>query len=125
MNILNDIIQPTLVYEVSLTIEQKIFFENKKWLIDHFHDMVTQNDFVKLNLFFVKNTNPIDDDHLRYQKIVAQYYISDNNILQKYFEKQAKKMRSQVIDKLGNSYSVSRRVLEFAEVFNNENYRSC
>lgn len=110
----------SLVYEVNLTVQMDVFLKNKKWLVDHFHTMVVENSFTKLDLFFVKNVDPIDDNHLRFQKIVAQYYIPDYETLQNYFEKQAKKMRSQVFEKLGAFYSVSRRVLEFAETFNNQ-----
>lgn len=105
------------VYEVNLTIEKELFDKNKDWLIHHFHEMVTSNNFSKLKLFFVKNTDPINDAHMRYQKIVAQYYITDYKILHDYFEKQANNMRSQVFEKLGHCYSVSRRVLELAEHF--------
>ncbi|EKD75391.1 MAG: hypothetical protein ACD_44C00144G0005 [uncultured bacterium] len=108
---------PIFVYEVNLTIEIPIFNQHKTWLIEHFHDMVTKNNFMELKLFFVKNTDPTNDEYLRYQKIVAQYYISDYKILQDYLEKQSKKMRSQVIEKLGYHYSVSRRVFELAETF--------
>ncbi|EKD74095.1 MAG: hypothetical protein ACD_45C00079G0004 [uncultured bacterium] len=105
------------IYEVNLTIQRDIFETHRTWLIDHFHQMVKQNNFIQLNLCFLKNTNPIDDHHLRYQSIVAQYLISDYPILEEYFEKQAKVMRSQVVDKLGCHYTVRRRVLEVVESF--------
>ena len=114
--------QPNLgfVYEVNLTIEAHVFDENESWLINHFHEMVTENNFITLNLFLVRNTNPTDDSHLRYKKIVAQYYVPNYTDLQKYFEAQAKKMRSQVVEKLGYHYSVSRRVLEHIETFDDK-----
>lgn len=105
------------VYEVNLTIEELVYQKNRAWLIDHFHDMVNLNKFDKLKLFSVKNVNPIDDNHMRYQNVVAQYYISDYKVLQDYLEKQAKTMRSQVVERLGHGYSVSRRVLQAVEDF--------
>lgn len=90
-------------------------------MIEHFHEMVTKNNFIKLDLFFEQNTDPIDNIHLRYQKLTVQYYISNEAILQTYFNKQAKEMSSQVIDSLGCHYSVSRRIFELVETFYNEN----
>jgi len=107
----------SFIYEVNLTIDKSIFDENKLWLIDHFHDMVSDNKFIKLELFFVKNTDPINDDHLRYQKVTAQYHIADYETLQQYLEKQANAMRSQVLDRLKGHYSIVRRVLEHVESF--------
>ena len=109
------------IYEVNLTIEINTFLKHEPWLIDHFHQMVVDNNFIKLDLFYVKNVDPINDEHLRYKKITAQYHIMNYEILEKYFEKQAKKMRSQVTEKLETHYHVSRRVLELTETFNNEN----
>lgn len=105
------------VYEVNLTIELDLYEANKSWLISHFHEMVVENNFKALKLFIVRNTDPIDDSHLRYQKLVAQYFVSSHEQLQIYFEKQAKRMRSQVIEKLGCHYTVSRRVYELIEKF--------
>lgn len=108
------------IYEVNLSIELPKFLENKDWLISHFHDMVIENNFTKLNLFFLKNVDSLDDSHLRYQKLTAQYYISNYQILKDYLEKEAKKMRSQVTERLGRHYTVSRRVLELVETFKND-----
>ena len=125
MNISVNPVKSVFVYEVNLTIEINVFAEHKDWLLNHFHSMVIENNFIKLNLFFVKNIDPIDDTHLRYQKVVVQYYVSDYGTLQRYLEKQAKKMRSQVVEKLGPHYSVSRRIFELVEIFNNERHPSC
>ena len=108
------------VYEVNLTIEKKLFDKNKDWLIDHFHQMVISNNFIKLDLFYQKNVDPINDEHMRYQRIVAQYLVDDYDVLHNYFDKQAKVMRSQVVEKLGYGYSVNRRVFEKIETFENE-----
>jgi hypothetical protein len=114
----------TFVYEVNLTIEKPVFIENEAWLIAHFKEMVTENNFIKLRLFMDRNPNPIDDTHLRYQKIIAQYYVAGYDALKTYFEEQAKKMRSQVSDRLGHHYTVSRRVFELVSCFDNEDYQS-
>lgn len=120
MSALSESPNTTLVYEVNLTIEKKIFHEHKDWLIQHFHEMVIENQFTKLNLFYVRNMDPTNDEHMRYQKIVAQYFISHPEILARYFEKQAKSMRNQVIEKLGSHYTVTRRVFEWVECFEGE-----
>ncbi len=105
------------LYEVNLTIEKKIFEINKEWLIEHFHEMVRDNKFIKLNLFFVKNMNPIDDNDLRYQSLVAQYYVPNIENLLSYFERFSKNTRSQVSEKLGCNYNVTRRVLEIIDIY--------
>ena len=108
------------IYEVNLTIEKEIYEQNRAWLYQHFHDMVKENGFKLLRIFSVKNMDPTNDHHLRYYSIVSQYEICNFNTLEQYFEKQAIMMRSQVVDKLGKHYSVSRRVLELVDVFDPE-----
>ncbi|HLB42967.1 MAG TPA: DUF4286 family protein [Gammaproteobacteria bacterium] len=125
MNISTPLSNSVVVYEVNLTISTTIFEEHQGWLIDHFHSMVTENNFIKLNLFFVENMDPTNDEHLRNKKIVVQYYVSDFETLQKYFEKQAKQMRNQVVSRLGQHYSVSRRVFKLIETFHNEDNQLC
>ena len=105
------------LYEVNLTIEKNVYETNKEWLIQHFHEMVRDNNFIKLNLFFEKNMNPIDDNDLRYQSLVAQYYIPNIENLLNYFKKLSKNSRSQVTEKLGCHYRVSRRVLEIMDAY--------
>lgn len=110
-------VEMMFVYEVNLIIKKDVFNQHKQWLLDHFHEMVIDNEFSKLHLFFVENTDPIDDAHIREQKIVAQYYVSCYEILQRYLEKQAARMRSQVYEKLGNNYLVNRRIFKIAEIY--------
>lgn len=61
--------------------------------------------------------NPIDDNDLRYQSLVAQYYIPNFENLINYFKKISNNSRSQVTEKLGCHYTVTRRVLEIMEVY--------
>jgi hypothetical protein len=109
-----------IVYEVNLTMRNTIFKKNKEWLIDHFHKMVIQNKFIKLQLFTVKNMDPLNDNDLRETKITAQYYVCDFAVLQSYFAKKARQMRDQVLETLDCHYSVSRRILECIEIFENK-----
>ncbi|MFI4956571.1 MAG: DUF4286 family protein [Gammaproteobacteria bacterium] len=108
------------IYEVNLTIQESSYNRHEDWLIEHFHDMVSLNGFDGLRLFSNKNVNPLDDNHMRYRNLVVQYYVSDYKILETYLKKQAIKMRSQVFEKLGDGYTVTRRVLEAIEIFNKE-----
>lgn len=108
------------VYEVNLTIEKEVFRENETWLIEHFRDMVNKSKFIQAKVFAVKCINPIDDDHLRYEQLVVQYYISDYRILCRYLEEQASTMRSQVTERLGHHYMVNRRIYKLIETFRHQ-----
>ena len=105
------------IYEVNLTIQTDIFIEHKAWLIEHFHEMTKNNNFVKLNVFVDVNMNPLSDDHFRYQKITAQYFVRDMQNIEAYLEQQSKNMRSQVFEKLGNASTISRRVLRAIDIY--------
>ncbi len=107
------------VYEVNLSVDIDIFNKNREWLLNHFHEMVYKNGFDSLNLLFIENVDPINDSFIRKQEIVAQYYISDFSVLSDYLKKQSLKMRSEVYERLGNKYSISRRVLKVVDRFIN------
>lgn len=106
-----------VIYEVNLCIEKPIFEENKSWLIEHMHDMVRENNFLKVHIFYEENFNLVNDDLMRYVKITAQYHVNSLANLTTYLEKNAKKMRSQVVDRFQSHYSVSRRVLTLDSIF--------
>ena len=105
------------IYEVNLSVKTDVFIKHKTWLIEHFHEMTKNNNFVKLNVFVDVHMNPLSDDHLRYQKITAQYFVKNRQDIETYLEQQSKKMRSQVFEKLGNSSTISRRVLRAIDIF--------
>lgn len=99
-----------IVYEVNLVIQKAVYEKNKDWLLKHFEDMVTENNFIKANIFDQICVDPSDDSHMRCHKLTAQYFMHSYGEMEKYFEKMARAMRSQVVEKLGDHYTVNRRV---------------
>ena len=111
MNQITEDANEIYIYEVNLTIQKDVFIKHKDWLIEHFHEMTEKNDFIKSVIFMEVNMNPLSDDHFRYQKITAQYFVSNLKDIEEYLEKKSKNMRNQVFEKLGVASTISRRVL--------------
>lgn len=107
------------IYEVNLNIEKPTFEKHQTWLIEHFHDMVTDNGFESVNIYTEENFNLLDDNPLRYTKISAQYVIRNESQIAEYLERFSVKMRSQVTEKLEHHYSIHRRILKLKEHFKN------
>lgn len=105
------------IYEVNLTIEKDIFEKNKEWLLSHFNDMVNENNFIKGDIYYEINFNPLNDSHFTCQRVVAKYLVEKKAELVSYLEKQATKMRSQVVERLRCHYSVNRRILKHVNTF--------
>jgi hypothetical protein len=106
----SDLENQVIVYEVNLIIKRPAYNIHKDWLISHMKDMVNENKFIKVNIYDQLNLDPTNDSIIRYHRITAQYHIRGYENLKIYLEKNAKKMRNQVIEKFGHDYEVSRRV---------------
>lgn len=101
-----------IVYEVNLSIQNDVYRQHKNWFLNHIKEMVDSNDFIKVHIYEQLNLDPLDDTFTKIYRLTARYYMKSYDILKKYLEKRAKNMRDQVVEKFGDKYTVSRRVLQ-------------
>jgi len=99
-----------LIYEVTLTIERDIVEPFDSWLANHIEEMLAIPGFLKAKVFAVE-----DDEEGRARR-VTQYYLESENHLEQYFAGQAEQMRQSGIDRFGDQFSASRRVLRQSDI---------
>jgi len=99
-----------LIYEVTLTIERDIAEPFDQWLAEHVEDMLDLPGFVSARVF------EMDDDDDGYARRVTHYYLESENHLEQYFADNASDMRQSGIDRFGDRFRASRRILRQTEV---------
>jgi len=99
-----------LIYEVTLVIERDIVEPFDSWLANHIEEMLAIPGFLKANVF------ALEDDEQGRGRRVTQYYLESENHLEQYFAGQAEQMRQAGIDRFGDQFSASRRVLRQSDI---------
>jgi hypothetical protein len=99
-----------LIYEVTLTIERDIAEPFDQWLAEHVENMLDLPGFVSARVF------EMDDDDDGYARRVTHYYLESENHLEQYFADNASDMRQSGIDRFGDRFRASRRILRQTEV---------
>ena len=96
-----------LIYEVNLTINAEIIDAFHDWLMQHIHEMVALPGFSRAEWLEVSEPKPASDQ----RTWCIQYYLNDQMALDHYLQEYAPKMRSDGIERFGNAFTASRRVL--------------
>ncbi len=99
-----------LIYEVTLVIERDIVEPFDSWLADHIEEMLAIPGFLKANVF------ALEDDEQGRARRVTQFYLESENHLEQYFVGRAEQMRQVGIDRFGDRFSASRRVLRQSDI---------
>jgi hypothetical protein len=99
-----------LIYEVTLTIESDIVDTFDGWLANHVEQMLEIPGFVSANVF------ALDDDEDGNAQRVTQYILESEGHLESYLAEQATEMRQSGIDRFGDQFSASRRILRETDI---------
>jgi len=99
-----------LIYEVTLVIERDIVEPFDSWLANHIEEMLAIPGFLKANVF------ALEDDEQGRARRVTQYYLESENHLEQYFACRVEQMRQAGIDRFGDRFSASRRVLRQSDI---------
>ncbi|TNF87001.1 MAG: DUF4286 family protein, partial [Gammaproteobacteria bacterium] len=94
-----------VTYEVNLAPEPSIEAEFDAWLEEHVADMLRLPGF--LTAVVRKSEGPAEGEVHR----TVQYELTDRAALEAYFRDNADRMRQQGIDRFGDRFTVSRRIL--------------
>jgi Protein of unknown function (DUF3667)/Domain of unknown function (DUF4286) len=99
-----------LIYEVTLTIERDIIDSFDGWLANHVEEMLAIPGFISANVF------ALDDDGSGHVKRVTQYFLDSEGDLDSYLADQATAMRQSAIDRFGEQFSATRRILRETDI---------
>lgn len=94
-----------IIYEVNLNITPKIFREFLTWLNIHIQQMLEFPGFISSTLYEVNESDSIE------KKVCIQYLVASQVDLDNYFTHHAKEMRQAGIDKFGQAFTATRRIL--------------
>lgn len=95
-----------VIYEVSLRPEPSIEAEFDAWLESHVREMLGLPGFLGASVY--RSEDPGSGDTLR----TVHYVLQDRAALDAYLRDHADRMRSRGIERFGNTFSASRRILE-------------
>ncbi len=106
-----------LIYEVNIQADPEIANDYEQWLLPHIREILEIDGFIRADL-----TEVLPDDHdappgKKYWSVSVYYYIEDKASLERYYENHAPRLRREGIQKFGNRFTASRRVLEIKQSF--------
>ncbi len=99
-----------LIYEVTLTIERDIVDTFDGWLANHVEEMLAIPGFISANVF------ALDDDEDGNAQRVTQYILESEGHLDSYLADRSAEMRQSGIDRFGDQFSATRRILRETDI---------
>lgn len=94
-----------LIYEVNLHVEAAIFDPFMAWLNPHVEAMLGMAGFIKAMVCLDEDTSQEG------RKIVVHYYLTSMEDYQHYLDCHAPRMRQDGLDRFGQQFTASRRLL--------------
>ena len=91
-----------IIYEVNLNIEENIFNDYLDWLKTHIKEMLSFDGFQSARLF-----RHAEEEN----QLVVHYEVTSKEDLNNYFENHAARMREDGINRFGNQFTATRRIL--------------
>lgn len=96
------------VYEVTLSIDREVAHDVDVWLASHVDEMLEVSGIVSARSY------ALEDDGDRVRRVSSYYFESDAH-LEQYLAGPAKRLRQSAIDKFGDRFDASRRILRDLE----------
>ncbi|HET6654932.1 MAG TPA: DUF4286 family protein [Gammaproteobacteria bacterium] len=95
-----------VIYEVTLTVDAAVAADFDAWLAGHVDEMVHLPGFLDAD---IEHADADDESHaIR----VARYRVESRAALERYFNDHAERMRAAGIERFGDRFSTTRRILE-------------
>ena len=100
-----------IVYEVNLSICNSIIDQYLPWLQTHVQEMLQFKGFKRAHVY-----QELQEVNINSQtNVIVQYQIETLEELTDYFDHQSHKMRQHAVDKFGDRFSATRRILRKIE----------
>jgi len=99
-----------LIYEVNLEVDEDINYKMAAYLQEHLEKMLTFNGFQTAYWYFRR---PEDEENAPQDKTLwtIQYVIDNRENLEDYLANHAATMRSETIERFGDKFKATRRIL--------------
>ncbi|MEM1041872.1 MAG: DUF4286 family protein [Bacteroidota bacterium] len=103
-----------IVYEVNLTVDRDIADAYAAWLGLHIEEMLTLPGFVSAEWLVDRHYNEEEGADPRWS---VRYRLGSHDDLQRYVDEDAERMRADGLERFGDRFSATRRILEAREAF--------
>lgn len=100
---------PGPIYEVTLSVDREIVDSFDAWLATHIENMLEIPGFVTARIF------ELEDDEQGRARRVTQFHLESDKDLEDYLAGAASEMRQAAIDRFGEQFEASRRILRQTE----------
>lgn len=104
-----------VIYEVHFQVQREIIDEYRAWLFTHIADILNLPGFQSAELFDVQTSEP------NFCSLSVQYRLASPNDLENYFQNHAPRMRADGLERFGDRFSATRRVLQNPTLFQRKN----
>ena len=101
-----------ILYQVNLSVERDIEVNYRVWLIQHIVEILTLPGFLDAKSFDVEQ-----GDNTDVVAITVQYRLESRKGIENYFERDAPRLRADVVISFGDGFKATRRVLSNARDF--------
>lgn len=106
-----------LIYEVSLDLHPDIQSEYDAWLEDHVAEMLTIPGFLSAE---ISRIDPQVDPHDDWPRRCIRYRVADQVVFDDYLQNHAPRMRALGVEKFGDRFRASRRILRDPAIYQAE-----
>lgn len=96
-----------IIYEVNLSIDERIYSEYLSWLNNHAKQMLRFPGFIQASIFKEEQAEVLEQPRL-----TVQYHLESRRDLERYFTEFASKMREEGLQRFGDKFSATRRIFE-------------
>jgi antibiotic biosynthesis monooxygenase (ABM) superfamily enzyme len=98
------------IYEVNLTINPDIADDYAAWLVEHIRQILSIDGFLSAEWFRVEPSGEA-------KEWTVQYRLRDRASLERYFAEHAPQMRADGVNRFGDGFSATRRIMELEQQF--------
>jgi hypothetical protein len=99
-----------IVYEVRIAVDAAIEGDYRRWLDGHVHEILSLPGFERAELLR-------EDADGERPVFVVRYHLGSRGALEHYLREHAARLRAQGIERFGDRFSASRRVLELTRSY--------
>src|SRR5688572_790768 len=95
-----------VIYEVNLNINNDIYQDYYKWLLEHVEQILKFDGFKKAEIGLIEHDGSDGQKRIRVSYVISAYHDLEN-----YLTYHAPSMRADSIEKFGTQFSASRRII--------------
>ena len=103
-----------IIYEVNLTVDRDIAAEYERWLDGHIGEMLALPGFESAEWLEDRH---YDEDEGADPRWSIQYRLGSHDDFLRYEQEHAGRMRAEGLDRFGDRFSATRRILEARQAF--------